>query len=84
MDLSELSSNKYVAIAASVVTVLVVGILIYMYFFSGPKKEAAVHLAPPAGYPDVEPYNTKSWQDMQKKAEASGQNAPRPPGPPGM
>jgi hypothetical protein len=47
--------------------VLVLFFFLFMYhtyvsplYGQGPKK--AEHVAPPPGYPDVPPYNTKEWQ----------------------
>ncbi|MDX1932247.1 MAG: hypothetical protein SFU56_06555 [Capsulimonadales bacterium] len=84
MDLSEMSTTNKVILGVGALAVVAVLFFVISAVFFGPKQDAVVKVPPPPGYPDVAPYNTKSWQDMQKKTASQGQMAPMPPGPPGM
>ena len=52
----------------------VLGVLFLFFmvktFVMSPSVKVAERIAPPAGYPDTFPYNTKDWQDANKAGRA--------------
>jgi hypothetical protein len=82
-DVSEMSLGTKITIGVGVLALLIVLFFAVNAIFFSKKQETAVRVPPPQGYPDIAPYNTKSWQDMQKKAQTQGANVPMPPPPMG-
>ena len=79
-DISEIPRPALIGGGIAAVVVVLVAILFFINSFVTPLMPRHVdHVPPPPGYPDQPPYNTKSWQEMQKKAKGNG---PKPP--PGM
>lgn len=83
MDLSDMPTTKKLAIGAGALAVLLILIFAVNAIFFAKKQEATVKVKPPPGFPDIAPYNTKSWQDMQRKTASQGAVAPMPPPVPG-
>lgn len=58
-------------IAGCVLAFLFVGYM-FVHFVIQPVPTVAVtKLPPPPGFPDMEPYNTKEWQDKNKDGQAN-------------
>jgi hypothetical protein len=79
-SLEDLPRPALIGGGIAIVIVLLVGLFFFINSFVTPLIPRSVdHVPPPPGYPDQPPYNTKAWQDLNKRSNG---NAPHPP--PGM
>jgi hypothetical protein len=70
-DLGDLPKPALIGIGTAIVVVALVGLFFLVDRFVYPilprASEVTEQVKPPPGYPDVPPFNTKTWQARMKK-----------------
>jgi len=70
-DISELPKPALIGISAVIAVIALVGLFFMVDRFVYPilprASQTTEQVKPPPGYPDVPPYNTKTWQARMKK-----------------
>lgn len=68
-DISNIPKPVLIAGVVVIVLLLLLGIDRFVYPLLPRKSQAVEKLAPPPGFADVPPYNTRGWQEMWKKQQ---------------
>jgi hypothetical protein len=68
-------------IAAIVAGILVLGLFVFLWrtYVSTPTHPPMTKVAPPPGFPDQWPYNTKEWQQQTNNGQLGGRLSGVPP-----